>query len=131
MAKKFAELERKMSAESLARSDAMAKAMIKEMPLHELCRARGLSQEGLPHLEYSPTRRCKDGAGHGMQIHRPHEESIIELLRKNAEFRTEYLNNVLADGDREEVLLAMRRIDEARSFESYKPVSHPFPQRQS
>lgn len=46
-------------------------------------------------------------------LSRPHEESVIELLRENAEFRTEYLNNVLADGDREEILLAMRRIAEA------------------
>lgn len=63
-----------------------------------------------------------------MQTHRSHEESVIELLRENAEFRTVYLNSILADSDREEVLLAMRRIVEARSFESYKPVSHPFPQ---
>lgn len=46
-------------------------------------------------------------------LSRAHEESVIELLRENAEFRTEYLNNVLADGDREEILLAMRRIAEA------------------
>lgn len=46
-------------------------------------------------------------------LSRPHEESVIELLRENAEFRTKYLNDVLADGNREEILLAMRRIAEA------------------
>lgn len=44
---------------------------------------------------------------------RPHEESVIELLRDNAEFRTEYLNDVLADGNKDEILLALRRVAEA------------------
>ncbi len=47
MARKFAELEAKMSAESIARSDARYRAMLAEMPLNELRRARGLSQEVL------------------------------------------------------------------------------------
>ena len=47
MARKFSELEAKMSAESITRSDARYRKMIAEMPLHELRRARGLSQEVL------------------------------------------------------------------------------------
>ncbi len=47
MARKFAELEAKMSAEAIARSDARYREMIAEMPLHELRRARGMSQETL------------------------------------------------------------------------------------
>ncbi|MEZ5534049.1 MAG: XRE family transcriptional regulator [Thiolinea sp.] len=47
MAKKFAELAAKMSPESLARSDAKLKTLLAEMPLHELRRARGLSQQAL------------------------------------------------------------------------------------
>lgn len=47
MARKFTELEAKMSAESIARSDARYREMLAEMPLHELRRARGLSQEML------------------------------------------------------------------------------------
>jgi transcriptional regulator with XRE-family HTH domain len=47
MARKFAELEAKMSAEAIARSDAHYREMIAEMPLHELRRARGVSQETL------------------------------------------------------------------------------------
>ena len=47
MARKFAELEAKMSAEAIARSDARCREMVAEMPWHELRRARGLSQEML------------------------------------------------------------------------------------
>lgn len=47
MAKKFSALRAKMSAGSRTRAAARAKEMLKEMPLHELRRARGLSQEAL------------------------------------------------------------------------------------
>jgi transcriptional regulator with XRE-family HTH domain len=48
MARKFAELEAKMSAESIARSDKQHQEMAaKLMPLAELRRARGISQEKL------------------------------------------------------------------------------------
>ncbi len=44
---------------------------------------------------------------------RPHEEELVESLRKDPQFATEYLNSVLEDGDQKEVMLAMRRIAEA------------------
>jgi hypothetical protein len=44
MAKKFAELEAKMSPESRKRSDALYAKMLAEMPLHELRQAKALSQ---------------------------------------------------------------------------------------
>ena len=47
MARKFAELEAKMSPEAISRSDERYREMIEEMPLHELRRARGMSQEAL------------------------------------------------------------------------------------
>lgn len=47
MAKNFSELEAGMSPESLARSDARYHELLAEMPLHELRRARGLSQKAL------------------------------------------------------------------------------------
>ncbi len=47
MARKFRELEAKMSAEAIARSDTRYRRMAAKMPLHELRRARGLSQETL------------------------------------------------------------------------------------
>jgi ribosome-binding protein aMBF1 (putative translation factor) len=47
MAHKFGELEAKMSAEAIARSDARYGEMVAKMPVHELRRARGMSQERL------------------------------------------------------------------------------------
>ncbi|MEW6349340.1 MAG: XRE family transcriptional regulator [Thermodesulfobacteriota bacterium] len=47
MARKFAELEAKMSAAAIARSDEHYVKMVAEMALHELRRARGISQERL------------------------------------------------------------------------------------
>lgn len=44
MAKKFAELEAKMSPASRARSDALYRKLVAEMPLHELRQAKALSQ---------------------------------------------------------------------------------------
>ena len=47
MANKFAELEKKMSSEALARSDILYQRLLEEMPLHELRQARLLSQQEL------------------------------------------------------------------------------------
>ena len=47
MAKKFVELRVKMSAAAQERAAVRTQAMLKEMPLQELRRARGLSQETL------------------------------------------------------------------------------------
>jgi len=47
MARKFAELRAGMSPQSRARSDAKARKMLAELPLHELRKARGLSQQQL------------------------------------------------------------------------------------
>lgn len=47
MARKFAELRAGMSPRSRARSDAKARKMLAELPLNELRRARGLSQQQL------------------------------------------------------------------------------------
>ncbi|OFZ70418.1 MAG: transcriptional regulator [Betaproteobacteria bacterium RBG_16_58_11] len=44
MAKKFSELEAKMSPESRERSDTLYRNMLAEMPLNELRQARALSQ---------------------------------------------------------------------------------------
>ena len=50
MAKNFSVLRQRMSADAQAKSRAKAKAMLDEMPLHELRRARGLSQETLAEI---------------------------------------------------------------------------------
>jgi ribosome-binding protein aMBF1 (putative translation factor) len=47
MARKFKALEAKISPESIARSDARYREIVAEMPLHELRKARGLSQAAL------------------------------------------------------------------------------------
>lgn len=47
MAKKFSALRATLSPEAQARVQARADQITKEMPLHELRRARGLSQESL------------------------------------------------------------------------------------
>ena len=47
MAKKFGNLRGKMSSAARARANARARKMLEEMPLQELRRARGLSQEAL------------------------------------------------------------------------------------
>lgn len=47
MAKKFSELRNKMSPERRARVEARLRAALKEMPLHELRRARDLTQATL------------------------------------------------------------------------------------
>lgn len=44
MAKKFSELEAKMSSESRERSDVLYRKLLAEMPLNELRQARALSQ---------------------------------------------------------------------------------------
>ena len=50
MARKFEELRSSMSPSSRARARARAQAMLEEMPLNELRRARGLSQQELAAL---------------------------------------------------------------------------------
>jgi len=47
MARKYSGLRARMSPEARERAATRAKAMLEEMPLHELRRARGLSQETL------------------------------------------------------------------------------------
>ena len=47
MAKRFSELRAKMSPEALEKAASLSQAMLDEMPLQELRRARALSQEQL------------------------------------------------------------------------------------
>ncbi len=42
--------------------------------------------------------------------YRSHEEATVESFRRDPEFAAEYLNTVLADGDQEELMLALRRV---------------------
>jgi len=44
---------------------------------------------------------------------RSHDEATIESFRKDPRFAAAYLNDVLADGDQEELMVALRYIAEA------------------
>src|SRR5215204_3652738 len=44
---------------------------------------------------------------------RSHEESTVESLRRNRKYAAAYLDQVLADGDQQELMLALRRLSEA------------------
>ena len=50
------------------------------------------------------TRKAKPAAS------RSHEAATVESFRKDPQFAAEYLNAVLADGEQEEVLSALRRM---------------------
>ena len=39
-----------------------------------------------------------------------HDEATAKTLRKNPSFAAEYLNSVLADGNQQELILALRRL---------------------
>ena len=45
---------------------------------------------------------------------RSHEEATIESFRRDPKFAAAYLNAVLEDGDQEGIMLALRRVSEAR-----------------
>ena len=44
---------------------------------------------------------------------RSHDEATVESFRKDPHFAAEYLNSVLADGDQEELMLALRYMSQA------------------
>jgi len=48
-------------------------------------------------------------------VARGHEEATAESLRRDPAFAAEYLSAVLADGDQEELMLALRRVAAAGS----------------
>jgi len=47
-------------------------------------------------------------------VSRSHDEATVESLGKDAAFAAEYLSAVLADGDVDELLMALRRVAQAR-----------------
>jgi probable addiction module antidote protein len=48
-----------------------------------------------------------------IRIHRTHDEATIESFRHDPKFAAAYLNAVLDDGDRAEVMTALRYLTEA------------------
>jgi probable addiction module antidote protein len=53
------------------------------------------------------TRKAKRPAS------RSHEDATVESLRRDPSFAAAYLNGVLADGDEQELMVALRRVAEA------------------
>lgn len=45
--------------------------------------------------------------------YRDHEEALLQSLKQDAAFAAQYLNDVLADGDQEELMIALRRVAKA------------------
>lgn len=79
MAKKFAELEAKMSPDSRARSDAIYRRMLAELPLAELRRARGLSQKALAevlHVDQASVSKMERRADMYISTLRSHIEAM-------------------------------------------------------
>ena len=57
--------------------------------------------------------RAKTGTARKAPPSRSHEEATVESFRKDARYAAEYLNAVLAEGDREELMLALRYMAQA------------------
>lgn len=53
-----------------------------------------------------------------------HEEATIKSLRDDPKFAAEYLNSVLEDGTRDELLLALRRLAEAHGMNEVARAAH-------
>ena len=41
---------------------------------------------------------------------RTHDDAMAELFREDPAFATEYINNVLADGNQEDLMIALRQV---------------------
>jgi probable addiction module antidote protein len=48
-----------------------------------------------------------------MMRDRPHDEGMAEVYRKDPAFAVEMLNDILADGDQSELLIALRQMAQA------------------
>ena len=89
MAKKFIELETKMSPASLERSDVLYNTLLREMPLHELRRARGLSQKALAdalHVQQPSVAKMEQRADIYISSLRTHIEAMGGKLEIIARF---------------------------------------------
>jgi DNA-binding XRE family transcriptional regulator len=89
MARKFSELVARMSPEDRAEADAMTKAMLAEMPLDELRRARGLSQKVLAetlHVQQPAIAKLEKRADMYLSTLRSHIEAMGGELEIVARF---------------------------------------------
>ncbi len=89
MAKKFAALRTKMTPQALAQAEEKTAAMLVEMPLHELRRARGLSQKMLAealHIQQPSVAKLERRTDMYMSTLRSHIEAMGGKLEVVARF---------------------------------------------
>jgi len=89
MAKKFSELRAKMSPESQAEAEAMTEAMLEEIPLQELRKARGLSQKMLAdvlHVQQPAIAKIESRTDMYISTLRSHIEAMGGVLEVVARF---------------------------------------------
>ena len=89
MTRKFAELETKMTPASRARSDAIYRQLLEELPLAELRRARGLSQKtlaGVLHVDQASISKMERRTDMYISTLRSHIEAMGGELEIVARF---------------------------------------------
>ena len=89
MAKNFSELRAKMSLESQAKAEAMTEAMLEEIPLQELRKARGLSQKMLAdvlHVQQPAIAKIESRTDMYISTLRSHIEAMGGVLEVVARF---------------------------------------------
>src|SRR5512139_2679001 len=89
MARKYAELRARMSPQSRAQARARARAMLAEMPLAELRRARGMSQKSLAemlHVQQPSIARLEKRTDMYLSTLRSHIEAMGGELEVIARF---------------------------------------------
>ena len=89
MAKKFSELRAKMAPEARAQAERQTQALLAEMPLHELRRARGLSQKMLAevlHVQQPSVAKLERRTDMYISTLRGHIEAMGGVLEVIAKF---------------------------------------------
>jgi predicted XRE-type DNA-binding protein len=89
MAKKFSELRAKMAPDARAQAERQTQAMLAEMPLHELRRARGLSQKMLAealHVQQPSVAKLERRTDMYISTLRGHIEAMGGVLEVIARF---------------------------------------------
>lgn len=106
MAKKFSELAAKMPPEALAQAEVKLRTMLAAMPLHELRRARGLSQKTLAdilHVQQPAIAKLERRTDMYISTLRSHIEAMGGQLDIVARFPDGSVNiNNFADVDRQQ-----------------------------
>lgn len=107
MAKNFSNLRNSMSSNAQAKAQAKAKELLQEMPLHELRRARGLSQQTLAEV---------------LHVQQP---AVAKMEKRTDMYISTLRNHIRAMGGELEVIARFPE-GEVR-IENFAPLSHENP----